>query len=72
MPDMPKPGASSNDYDTATYRLGAAQVLAKAAALTDKNKQPLADALDRAQQTMARTFDIHTAEPYIKQARGMC
>ncbi|WP_327681440.1 hypothetical protein [Kitasatospora sp. NBC_00458] len=72
MPDQPASGSSDQSWDVALGRLGAAAELARVAALEDAKHQPLADALATARQTFSVTFDIHRAEPGIKQARTHC
>ncbi|MFJ5774687.1 hypothetical protein [Streptomyces sp. NPDC093094] len=72
MPDPPADKSSDRSWDVAVGRLSATAELARVAALEDKKYQPLADALATARQTFSTTFDIHRAEPGIKQARTHC
>ncbi|GAA1095699.1 hypothetical protein GCM10009663_43630 [Kitasatospora arboriphila] len=72
MPDQPAGGSSDHSWDVAVGRLNTAAELARVAALEDKKYQPLADTLATARQTFSTTFDLHRAEPGIKQARTQC
>ncbi|MFG2818628.1 hypothetical protein ACGFX4_04275 [Kitasatospora sp. NPDC048365] len=72
MPDEPAGDSSDHAYDVAVGRLGTAAELARIAALQDTKYQPLADNLAAARQTYSTTFDLHRAEPGIKQARTHC
>lgn len=72
MPDQPADGSSDRSWDVAVGRLNTAAELARVAALEEEKYQPLADALATARQTFSTTFDLHGAEPGIKQARTHC
>ncbi|WP_354637380.1 hypothetical protein [Kitasatospora camelliae] len=72
MPDQPSSDSSDHSFDVAVGRLGTAAELARVAALDEKKYQPLADSLATARQTFSTTYDIHRAEPAIKQARTHC
>ncbi|MEV7180047.1 hypothetical protein [Kitasatospora sp. NPDC093679] len=72
MPDQPAGGSSDRSWDVAVGRLSTAAELARVAALEDEKYQPLADTLATARQTFSTTFDLHRAEPGIKQARTHC
>ncbi|GAA4880218.1 hypothetical protein GCM10023235_70640 [Kitasatospora terrestris] len=72
MPDQPSGDSSDHSFDVALGRLNTAAELARVAALQDTKYQPLADNLATARQTFSTTFDIHRAEPGIKQARTHC
>ncbi|MFD0526654.1 hypothetical protein ACFQ1I_04335 [Kitasatospora arboriphila] len=72
MPDQRPSGSSDHSWDVAVGRLNTAAELARVAALEDKKYQPLADTLATARQTFSTTFDLHRAEPGIKQARTQC
>lgn len=69
MPDRPPTGSADHSW---VARLSAASELARVAALEDKKYQPLADELKTAQVAIATTYDIHRAEPGIKEARSHC
>ncbi len=72
MPEQPTSGSSDQSWDVAVGRLGAATEVARVAALQDKKYQPLADTLHTARETFSVSFDLHSAEPGVKQARAQC
>lgn len=72
MPDHPPKDSPDHSWDIAVARLSTAAELARVAALEDKKYQPLADVLKTAQVAFLTTYDVHRAEPGIKEARSHC